>query len=130
MSGRCEPHWFGGAVDDLRAVRAAVSVPVLAKEFVVDPRQLELLRAAGADLVLLIVAALDQNVLTGLLERVESLGMTAPVEVHTEDEDVAPVPVDLIVPDDDEETAEAPVAEASAAEAPAAEATEEPKTEG
>ena len=54
ISVLCEPHWFGGSVDDLRAVRAAVSVPVLAKEFVVDPRQLDLLRAAGADLVLLL----------------------------------------------------------------------------
>ena len=54
ISVLCEPHWFGGSVDDLRAVRAAVSVPVLAKEFVVDARQLDLLRAAGADLVLLL----------------------------------------------------------------------------
>ena len=54
ISVLCEPHWFGGSVADLRAVRAAVSVPVLAKEFVVDPRQLDLLRAAGADLVLLL----------------------------------------------------------------------------
>ena len=54
ISVLCEPHWFAGSVDDLRAVRAAVSVPVLAKEFVVDPRQLDLLRAAGADLVLLL----------------------------------------------------------------------------
>ena len=54
ISVLCEPHWFGGSVDDLRAVRAAVAVPVLAKEFVVDPRQLDLLRAAGADLVLLL----------------------------------------------------------------------------
>src|SRR6185295_18369190 len=54
ISVLCEPHWFGGSVDDLRAVRAAVSVPVLAKEFVVDERQLPQLRAAGADLVLLL----------------------------------------------------------------------------
>ena len=54
ISVLCEPHWFGGSIADLRAVRAAVSVPVLAKEFIVDPRQLDLLRAAGADLVLLL----------------------------------------------------------------------------
>ena len=47
ISVLCEPHWFGGSIDDLRAVRAAVAVPVLAKEFVVDPRQLPLLRRAG-----------------------------------------------------------------------------------
>ena len=54
ISVLCEPHWFGGSIDDLRRVRAAVSVPVLAKEFVVDERQLPHLRAAGADVVLLL----------------------------------------------------------------------------
>jgi indole-3-glycerol phosphate synthase len=81
-----EGRWFGGSIDDLAAVRAAVSVPVLRKDFVVSSYQVHEARAHGADLVLLIVAALDQNVLTGLLERIESLGMTALVEVHTEDE--------------------------------------------
>ena len=54
ISVLCEPHWFGGSVDDLRAVRAAVSIPVLAKEFVVEEIQLPHLRAAGADAVLLL----------------------------------------------------------------------------
>jgi indole-3-glycerol phosphate synthase len=81
-----EGRWFGGSLDDLAAVRAAVDVPVLRKDFVLSSYQVHEARAYGADLVLLIVAALDQNVLTGLLERVESLGMTALVEVHTEDE--------------------------------------------
>ena len=54
ISVLCEPHWFGGSVDDLRAVRAAVAVPVLAKDFVVEEIQLPMLRAAGADLVLLL----------------------------------------------------------------------------
>ncbi len=54
ISVLCEPHWFGGSLDDLRAVRAAVGLPVLAKEFVVEEIQLPLLRAAGADLVLLL----------------------------------------------------------------------------
>ncbi len=81
-----EQRWFGGSLDDLDAVRAAVDVPVLRKDFVVSTYQVHEARAHGADMVLLIVAALDQNTLVGLLERVESLGMTALVEVHTEEE--------------------------------------------
>jgi indole-3-glycerol phosphate synthase len=81
-----ENRWFGGSLDDFDAVRAAVDVPLLRKDFVVSSYQVHEARAHGADLVLLIVAALEQNALVGLLERVESLGMTALVEVHTEDE--------------------------------------------
>ena len=81
-----ERHRFGGSLDDLDAVRAAVDVPVLRKDFVVSSYQVHESRAHGADLVLLIVAALEQNALVGLLERVESLGMTALVEVHSEAE--------------------------------------------
>jgi indole-3-glycerol phosphate synthase len=81
-----EQRRFGGSLDDLDAVRAAVHVPVLRKDFVVGSYQVHEARAHGADLVLLIVAALEQNVLIGLRERVESLGMTALVEVHTEEE--------------------------------------------
>ena len=55
ISVLCEPHWFGGSVADLRAVRAAVAIPVLAKDFVVERRSSStMLRAAGADLVLLL----------------------------------------------------------------------------
>jgi indole-3-glycerol phosphate synthase len=81
-----EGRRFGGSHADLAAVRAAVDVPVLCKDFVVSSYQVHEARAHGADVVLLIVAALEQNALTGLLERVESLGMTALVEVHTEAE--------------------------------------------
>src|ERR687894_406851 len=70
----------------LDAVRAVVDVPVLCKDFVVSSYQVHEARAHGADVVLLIVAALEQNVLVGLRERIESLGMTALVEVHTEAE--------------------------------------------
>ena len=81
-----EQRRFGGSLADLAAVRAAVDVPVLRKDFIISPYQVHEARAHGADLVLLIVAALEQNVLVALLDRVESLGMTALVEVHTEEE--------------------------------------------
>jgi len=57
ISVLCEPHWFGGSLVDLRAVRAAVTLPVVAKEFVVDERQLPVLRSAGADMVLRVAPA-------------------------------------------------------------------------
>lgn len=81
-----EERRFGGSLADLVAVRAAVDVPILRKDFVVGTYQVHEARAFGADLVLLIVAVLEQNVLGALLDRVESLGMTALVEVHTEEE--------------------------------------------
>lgn len=81
-----EERRFGGSLADLDAVRARVDVPVLRKDFVVTPYQVWEARAHGADVVLLIVAALEQTVLTSLVERVHSLGMTALVEAHTEDE--------------------------------------------
>ncbi len=86
ISVLCEPHWFGGSVDDLRAVRAAVSVPVLAKEFVVDPRQLPLLRAAGADIVLLLAVLHRGGRLAELVDRALDLGIEPFVEVHDEAE--------------------------------------------
>lgn len=81
-----EQRRFSGSLGDLDAVRAAVTVPVLRKDFVVGSYQVHEARAHGADVVLLIVAGLPQNALIGLRERVESLGMTALVEVHTEQE--------------------------------------------
>lgn len=81
-----EPNHFDGSLADLVAVRAAVDVLVLHKDFVVSSYQVLEARAHGADVVALIVGALEQNVLIGLLERIESLGMTALVEVHDEDE--------------------------------------------
>jgi indole-3-glycerol phosphate synthase len=81
-----ESRQFNGSLDDLAAVRNAVEVPVLRKDFIVSSYQVHEARAYGADVVLLMVAALEQKVLEGLRERVESLGMTALVEVHDEDE--------------------------------------------
>jgi len=86
ISVLCEPHWFGGSVADLRAVRAAVAVPVLAKEFVVDPRQLPVLRAAGADLVLLLAVLHPARRLAALVRRAFDLGLEPLVEVHAERE--------------------------------------------
>lgn len=81
-----EERRFNGSLDDLDAVRAAVSIPVLRKDFIVGPYQIHEARAHGADMLLLIVAALEQSALVSMLERTESLGMTALVEVHTEEE--------------------------------------------
>ncbi len=81
-----ESRQFNGSLDDLAAVRHSVDVPVLRKDFIVSSYQVHEARAYGADMVLLVVAALEQKVLEGLRERVESLGMTALVEVHDEDE--------------------------------------------
>jgi len=86
ISVLCEPHWFGGSIDDLRAVRGAVSVPVLAKEFVVDPRQLPLLRAAGADLVLLLAVLHPAPRLTRFVALARELGLEPLVEAHDERE--------------------------------------------
>ena len=81
-----EQRRFGGSLADLRAVRAAVDTPVLRKDFIVTAYQLWEARAYGADLALLIVAALDQPALVSLIERAESIGLTPLVEVHDEEE--------------------------------------------
>jgi len=81
-----EQRKFNGSLADLDSVRGVVDIPVLRKDFIVTPYQVWEARAHGADLVLLIVAALEQTVLTSLIERVHSLGMTALVEVHDVDE--------------------------------------------
>ncbi|MEA5119055.1 MAG: indole-3-glycerol phosphate synthase TrpC [Propionicimonas sp.] len=78
-----EQRRFGGSLADLEAVRGAVSVPVLRKDFVVTDYQLWEARAAGADLVLLIVAALTDAELRGFLELATNLGLTSLVETHT-----------------------------------------------
>jgi len=79
-----EGRRFGGSLADLDAVRSAVRVPVLRKDFVVSDYQVWEARAHGADIVLLIVAALTDAELAALHELVDSLGMTALVEVHDE----------------------------------------------
>ena len=79
-----EERRFGGSLADLDAVRAAVDVPVLRKDFMVSDYQVWEARAHGADLVLLIVAALTDGELSTMLHRAGELGMTALVEVHDE----------------------------------------------
>ncbi len=81
-----EERRFGGSLADLDAVRRAVDCPVLRKDFVITPYQVWEARAHGADLVLLVAAALEQTALVSLIERVESLGMTPLVEVHVREE--------------------------------------------
>jgi indole-3-glycerol phosphate synthase len=81
-----EQRRFGGSLDDLRAVRAAVDVPLLRKDFTVTSYQVVEARAAGADLVLLIAAALDDDLLHRLHDEARELGLTALVEVHDEAE--------------------------------------------
>src|SRR5690349_9137657 len=81
-----EQRRFGGTLDDLRAVRGRVDIPVLRKDFITTSYQLWEARAAGADLALLIVAALEQPALESLIERATSIGLTPLVEVHDEEE--------------------------------------------
>ena len=81
-----ERRRFGGSLDDLDAVRHAVRIPVLRKDFMVEDYQLFEARAHGADLILLIVAALAQDDLVRMQQLARDLGMTALVEVHDEDE--------------------------------------------
>lgn len=76
-----EPYFFGGSLDDLDAVRNAVSIPVLYKDFVVDPYQIWQARAHGADLVLLIAALLGTR-LDDFLREARAAGIQALVEVH------------------------------------------------
>jgi indole-3-glycerol phosphate synthase len=81
-----EGRRFGGSLADLTGVRAAVDLPVLRKDFIAEPYQVFEARAADADLVLLIVAALEQPVLAELHALVLKLGMTPLVEAHSADE--------------------------------------------
>jgi len=76
-----EPN-FGGCLDDLRAARQTSALPLLRKDFIVDRHQLLEARAAGADAVLLIVAALGDDQLASLHEAARELGLDALVEVH------------------------------------------------
>src|SRR4051794_5811812 len=81
-----EPFHFAGSLDDLRSARTAATLPILRKDFIVDPYQLYEAVAAGADAILLIVAALELPDLGQLLQEARALDLDALVEVHDERE--------------------------------------------
>lgn len=81
-----EQRRFGGSLADLDAVRKAVDVPILRKDFMIDDYQFYEARAHGADVVLLIVAALSKNQLDDYFHLAKELGMRSLIEVHTPDE--------------------------------------------
>ena len=82
LSCLTEQRWFGGSLEDLSAIRKAVRIPVLRKDFMVDAWQIWEARAAGADAILLIAEALPEGQLVDMLIQTQQLGMTALVEVH------------------------------------------------
>lgn len=81
-----DEHFFGGHLSLLGKLRGLVDLPLLRKDFIVDPVQVDEARVAGADAVLLIVAALDQDVLVSLLHRAGERSLDVLVEVHDESE--------------------------------------------
>ncbi|HYX11529.1 MAG TPA: indole-3-glycerol phosphate synthase TrpC, partial [Candidatus Acidoferrum sp.] len=78
-----EPRHFGGSLADLRLVRATAGIPVIRKDFLIDPDQLVEARAAGADSVLLIAACLDDGLLDRMLTAARALGMEPLLETHS-----------------------------------------------
>jgi indole-3-glycerol phosphate synthase len=86
LSVLTDERHFGGNLDDLRAARAACDLPILRKDFIVDPYQLYEAAVNGADAVLLIVRALDDEALASLYERARNLDLDCLVEVHDEPE--------------------------------------------
>lgn len=78
--------YFGGSIDDLIQARAAVSIPILRKEFIIDPYQIVEAKAYGADAILLIAAVLDANTIDLLSRTAKSLGLEVLMEIHDEKE--------------------------------------------
>jgi indole-3-glycerol phosphate synthase len=81
-----EEHWFRGSLDDIRVARAATDLPILRKDFIVDPYQVYEAASAGADALLLIVAALHPEDLKVLLREARELDLDVLVEIHDEEE--------------------------------------------
>ncbi|MGA8218834.1 MAG: indole-3-glycerol phosphate synthase TrpC [Solirubrobacterales bacterium] len=86
LSVLTDAEHFGGTLDDLRTAREACALPVLQKDFIVDRYQLYEAAVAGADAILLIVAALDQEELARLVDEAHGLDLDAVIEVHSEPE--------------------------------------------
>ena len=86
LSVLCEPHKFLGSEDYIRQIRASTPIPILYKDFVTTRYQVAAARAAGADAVLLIVAAMSKDTLAALLAHAREYGIQALVETHTEEE--------------------------------------------
>lgn len=93
-----EPEHFGGSMDVLRAVVAAVDLPILAKDFITTPAQIDAFAEAGAAALLLIAAHLDPDALAALIEHARSRGIETLVEAHTaaEADTVGALPADLL----------------------------------
>lgn len=86
LSVLTEPHYFAGSLEDMQAARTAVELPVLRKDFIVDELQIHQARAAGADAVLLIVAALEESALRDLHALAGEVGLDVLVEAHNREE--------------------------------------------
>jgi indole-3-glycerol phosphate synthase len=81
-----DEKFFGGSLSDLEAVRKAVDLPIIRKDFVIDPYQIDQARVAGADAILLIVSVLEEGLMKSLRDHAVSLGLDVLVEVHDESE--------------------------------------------
>lgn len=81
-----DPAFFNGTMEDLREVRKAVNLPILCKDFIIDSIQIDRAKAAGANIILLIVAALDDTNLEKLYHYAKNLDLEILVEVHNEEE--------------------------------------------
>ena len=86
MSVLTDGKYFGGSLDDLLLARAAVQMPLLRKEFIIDPYQIIEAKAFGADVILLIAAILTRNEIKSLSEAAKNLGLDVLLEVHNEEE--------------------------------------------
>jgi indole-3-glycerol phosphate synthase len=86
MSVLTDQKYFGGSLEDLTAARAVCQLPLLRKEFIIDPYQLIEAKAHGADVILLIAAVLDRTQIKHLSETAQSLGLEVLLEVHNREE--------------------------------------------
>jgi len=86
LSVLTDEKFFGGALEDLETVRSVVDRPIIRKDFMIDPYQIDVARIAGADAILLIVSVLDDATLKSFDSRARALGLDVLVEVHDEEE--------------------------------------------